>query len=388
MRKSVAVSTIVLSTALALSGCMSKQGDVGNKNIRPNSYGMQGQGMNGTRFANDGANERNRIRGTQQMNNNVTGRHGATNLELSQTIANKLAELPEVKSAYVALTNNNAYVAIVERRNAAGVHPNAAHRPNAAIRPNSTNPGTTIHPNAAHRLDGAVHPSARTRGGVSGVNPYSVAGTEFLAAPGTRHDGAGYRSRSLGSAVPRTGMRDGSRYTVNNSGAYGGYSALGTGTGTTGTTGTGGTRHGTGTTGMTGMTGTHHGMGTTGTTGTHPGVGTTGTGTPGAGTTGAASVEVSDALKNKVADVVKGMVPGVNNVFVSANADFYGRMQSMAADFGRGHPIQGMITEFNALVERIFPQAAGTGTGLHTKTAPHYYAPTTPSRHPGYGTTH
>ncbi|MBB6694161.1 YhcN/YlaJ family sporulation lipoprotein [Cohnella xylanilytica] len=385
MRKSVAVSTIVLSTALALSGCMSKQGDVGNKNIRPNSYGMQGQGLNGTRFANDGANERNRIHGTQQMNNNVTGRHGASNLELSQTIANKLAELPEIKSAYVALTNNNAYVAIVERRDAAGARPNAAHRPNAAVRPNSTDPGTTIHPNAAHRTDGTVHPGARARGGVSGVNPYSVAGTEFLATPGTRHHGAGYRSQSVGSAVPRTGMRDGSRYTVNNSGAYGGYSALGTGTGTTGTTGTagaGGTRHGTGTTGF-----TPPGAGTTGTTGTHHGAGTAGTGTYGTGTAGASSVEVSDALKNKVADVVKGMAPGVNNVFVSANADFYGRLQSMAADFGRGHPIQGMITEFNALVERIFPQAAGTGTGLHTKTAPSYYPSTTPSRHPGFGTT-
>ncbi|WP_027094017.1 YhcN/YlaJ family sporulation lipoprotein [Cohnella thermotolerans] len=296
MLKGVAVSSIVLSTALAMTGCMTKQGDVGNKNIRPNSYKMQG--LNGTRFANDGANEANRIRGTQQMNNNLTGLHGNTRMEMSQKIADKLAALPEIKSAFVVLTNRNAYVAIVEDKNGVRTHLNR----------NKSTVGTqNAHGISRYSTGGSALPDRGT-----GLNNPNT----FRSHYGVK--GHHYHPLNMGSTVPRTGMK-----------GAGGLTAGGTGQ---------------------------------------------------SGTAGTTNADVSDMIKNKVADIVKGMEPTVENVYVSANPDFYGRVQTYAADVTNGRPIQGLIAQFNALVERIFPQAAGTGTQLPAKTAPHYYAPTAPSR--------
>jgi hypothetical protein len=140
--------------------------------------------------------------------------------------------------------------------------------------------------------------------------------------------------------------------------------------------------------------GTHgHGMHSSGWNGraySHNGSGTTGggtglTGTNGSGMPGASGSmsdqEVSNQVKDKVADIVKGMSPATGNVYVSSNADFYGRMKGYADEVNSGHPIQGLVNEFNALVNRIFPTEAGTNDGARTysKTAPSYHAPTTPS---------
>ncbi|MFC5704300.1 YhcN/YlaJ family sporulation lipoprotein [Cohnella faecalis] len=64
---------------------------------------------------------------------------------------------------------------------------------------------------------------------------------------------------------------------------------------------------------------------------------------------------MDQALKDKIADHVRTVSPTTDNVYVSANPDFMGRMENYAAEVRQGHPIQGFITEFNALVERIFP---------------------------------
>jgi YhcN/YlaJ family sporulation lipoprotein len=68
------------------------------------------------------------------------------------------------------------------------------------------------------------------------------------------------------------------------------------------------------------------------------------------------SNQLTNALKDKIADQVKSMAPTVENVYVSANPDFISRMKGYASDVRQGHPIQGLIVEFNALVERVFPE--------------------------------
>ncbi|MCC3377292.1 YhcN/YlaJ family sporulation lipoprotein [Cohnella sp. REN36] len=234
MRKTAVVTSVLLSAALALSGCSSKQGDLGNKNIRSQSLN--------NRFANDGRNEMNRIQGRQQINNNVVGYHDNTHLEVSQKIADKLAARPDIKSAYVMLTNNNAYVSIVTEG----------------------------------------HGSA-----------------DGYTAKGTTHGSPSLHKRMS--------------------------------TGTTGQYG-----H---------MTATQQ------------------------------PTALSEKLKNEVGDAVKAMAPHVNNVYVSENPDLYGRMKNYATAVSEGHPIQGLVTEFNALVNRIFPESTGT----HART---------PAGTPaGYGTT-
>ncbi|MFC4596944.1 YhcN/YlaJ family sporulation lipoprotein [Cohnella hongkongensis] len=207
MRKAVILSTaaVLLSSAIALSGCMNKTGDLGNKNIRNNAarqnnaargganeYGMRPQAR---RFAEDAANEQNRLNGNQRIDNNVVGMHGNTRMEASDRIANKISAMPGIGAAYVMLTDRNAYVAVVEDDRA----------------------------NTGH-------------------------------------------------------------------------------------------------------------------------------------------TSLTDEVKDKIANQVKALSPSVENVYVSANPDFIGRMEGYANDVRAGHPIQGFITEFNALVERIFPERSGTQT--------------------------
>ncbi|RAP77448.1 YhcN/YlaJ family sporulation lipoprotein [Paenibacillus montanisoli] len=69
--------------------------------------------------------------------------------------------------------------------------------------------------------------------------------------------------------------------------------------------------------------------------------------------------DVTDALKDRVANEVKRMAPSVKNVYVSANPDFVDRMTSYMNDVRTGHPIQGFVAEFNAMVDRVFPARAG-----------------------------
>ncbi|NBD27323.1 YhcN/YlaJ family sporulation lipoprotein [Paenibacillus glycinis] len=69
----------------------------------------------------------------------------------------------------------------------------------------------------------------------------------------------------------------------------------------------------------------------------------------------AADSDVTTAMKAQIASEVKKMSPSIKNVYVSANPDFVDRMGAYMADVKAGHPIQGFIAEFNAMVDRIFP---------------------------------
>ncbi|MBB6635880.1 YhcN/YlaJ family sporulation lipoprotein [Cohnella thailandensis] len=329
MSKGLIFSTLVLSTALVVTGCgtNAKQG-MNAKNVRTNQYRMK--------FANDGAKEHYRTYGTQHMDGNVVD--GNTKVEMSQEIADKLAALPEIKSAHVALTNRNAYVAVVQENNRTG---------QVTTRSTRTHSVTPYNSRGFDSVDRGAGPN----------NPRSFSGSP---------SGYGYNA---GNAVPRTGMTG----MTGNGRIRGGVGTMSTNrapapftaTPTPGTTG----MNGTGTAG-TGLTGT----------------GTTGTGTTGTGT-GYTSSELSDALKNQVADIVKGMNPNIDNVYVTANADLFGRLQSYASDVRAGHPVRGFVDELNAMVSRIFPQAAGHGTRQLTRTAPSYYSPTgVPSNRDGMAT--
>lgn len=129
MRKALIIGTLLLSSALAVTGCMEKTGDVGNKNIRSNAARgendrMLGGGTNNMRFSNDQLNEMNRVHGDQRTNNNIVGMHGNTHLQLSDTIANNVAGLPGVGKTYVMMTDRNAYVSVSQEGN--GHHGHAA----------------------------------------------------------------------------------------------------------------------------------------------------------------------------------------------------------------------------------------------------------------------
>ncbi|MEK3883087.1 YhcN/YlaJ family sporulation lipoprotein [Paenibacillus sp. PL2-23] len=114
MRKQLAALSASVLIGTMLGGCSEYQGDLGNKNIRMNEVRMDSFGnvIRDKRFAHDNENEKNRVRGSQQTNNNVIGSHQNYRLELSEQIANRIQDIDGVKVSYVMLADKNAYVAV------------------------------------------------------------------------------------------------------------------------------------------------------------------------------------------------------------------------------------------------------------------------------------
>lgn len=67
--------------------------------------------------------------------------------------------------------------------------------------------------------------------------------------------------------------------------------------------------------------------------------------------------EVTDRLKNKIADKVRAADPNIRNVYVSSNPDFVKRMKDYGKRIKQGDPIKGLFEEFSETVRRVFPNA-------------------------------
>ncbi|MBD7969753.1 YhcN/YlaJ family sporulation lipoprotein [Paenibacillus gallinarum] len=68
-----------------------------------------------------------------------------------------------------------------------------------------------------------------------------------------------------------------------------------------------------------------------------------------------AEEQVTDEMKQKITKKIKQMDPKVKNVYISANPDFLERAQGYASDLANGHPISGIVSEFQVMMDRIFP---------------------------------
>ncbi len=64
---------------------------------------------------------------------------------------------------------------------------------------------------------------------------------------------------------------------------------------------------------------------------------------------------LSRNLERKIADQVKTVDTGINDVYISANPDFYDRMTTYSNDIRSGKPISGFFNEFTDTVKRVFP---------------------------------
>jgi YhcN/YlaJ family sporulation lipoprotein len=66
---------------------------------------------------------------------------------------------------------------------------------------------------------------------------------------------------------------------------------------------------------------------------------------------------ITDDVKNKISDKVKSTDESIDNVYVSANPDFYDRMRDYGDRINKGEPIAGLFDEFGETVRRVFPTA-------------------------------
>ncbi|SEN74430.1 YhcN/YlaJ family sporulation lipoprotein [Paenibacillus sp. OV219] len=268
-----------------LTGCMEKQGDLGNRNIRGNSvaYDMNGNRIIHSRFANDQMNEMNRVDGHRLNSNNIVGLHKNYRLEMSDSIAKRLEAMPEVNKAYVMLTDDNAYVAVSFKDH------NVSAKGTRAMNYVPT-------PTPLSRTQQAYQrPYMKIMSSGTSMSMSSKGKTRASSISSPNMTTKNFSMRSVPLSTPTRTMPP----TINRP-----YSSPNS--------------------------------------------------APLMRSNNNASTVTSD-VKDRIASEVRSMAPQIKEVYVSANPDFVDRMTSYMNDVKLGHPIQGFIAEFNAMVDRIFP---------------------------------
>lgn len=64
---------------------------------------------------------------------------------------------------------------------------------------------------------------------------------------------------------------------------------------------------------------------------------------------------LSRTLERKISNEVKSVDRDIDNVYVSANPDFYDRMTNYSNDIRNGRPVEGFFDEFTQTIRRVFP---------------------------------
>ncbi|WP_310170587.1 YhcN/YlaJ family sporulation lipoprotein [Neobacillus niacini] len=65
--------------------------------------------------------------------------------------------------------------------------------------------------------------------------------------------------------------------------------------------------------------------------------------------------KLTNGLEDKISDKVKSVDRDIDNVYISANPDFFGQMNQWAGDIRNGRPVTGFFKEFSDAVRRVFP---------------------------------
>lgn len=68
-----------------------------------------------------------------------------------------------------------------------------------------------------------------------------------------------------------------------------------------------------------------------------------------------ANVQMTDALKDEIANMVKNDDKTIQNVFVTADADTVTRLKNIANELAAGRPVSGFVNELNEISQRINP---------------------------------
>lgn len=242
--------------------------------------------------------------GMKSVDGGIIRTKAADKMEISRDLADRIAAMPEVRSANVVLLGKSAYVAVTLDEAAAGPHAK------------STTPNTY---GTGNGPTGMMSGTGRSMTGTD----RTMGGTGNMAGTGTR-------SGMMGTTGAMPGTMGGA--------------------GTTGTTSTTGTTDVMDGRGMKREIDRGIGKGM----GTGMGMGTRST-TPGYNMTATEADTVTKEMKDKIAAEVKKHAPQINAVYVSANADFVQRVNVYAEEARAGHPLKGFADEFRTMIDRIFP---------------------------------
>lgn len=299
----------------------------------------------GTSNSGNGNNvETKNVRGADDNRIQVNSERGNSfdNMRMSQELADRIAAMPEVRSANVMLAGKNAYVAVQLDDTKGGVQAQ-----NQSIRSNSVR-GEIF---TSDGMTGSGRPIEGLAGGLNGTG-----GADTGNTGNTGNTGAGMTG-GRGSADANPGM-------TGTGGSMAGVPKSRTGTGTIGGTGMADPEDYPGNGGNGILSGSNYVDGTRMRRDIDDSMGRSSIGirstTPDNGSRILSGSDVTKDVKDKIAVQIKKADPNITNVYVSANPDFVERANVYAEEFRAGHPLRGFANEFRIMVERLFPTRSGS----------------------------
>lgn len=254
-------------------------------------------------------------------------------MEMSEELANRVAAMPEVRSANVMLVGKSAYVAVMLEEASGGVHAKSTRGIQSYSYGSTSGSGTS----------GMLSGTGRPAGGLETGIGAGMGGMDNSMRTGR------------GTAAGNPGM-------TGTGGSIAGIPGSMTGTGTVGGTGVADPENylGNGNNGIMSRSnmvdGRHMKRDIDESLGNTIGIRSV---SPGNGTAITDKDTLTQDMKDKIAAEVKKGKTDLKNVYVSANPDFVERADYYAQEFRAGHPLKGFANEFRTMVERIFPTRSG-----------------------------
>lgn len=337
--------TGVAVASLCLTGCTN------NDNAGDNND-------NGTQFTQNTRNNNNAR--PMYVKNNTRNNQ---NVKTSRAAEREVEKLKEVEDAHVLITNNNAYVAVrLSKNNRGNTNNQGTTNVNFDNNGNATRNGALDGDGNTFMENGRVNPDNNNNNTDDGtINGNDDAGNKNDRTQTGRNAGtfAGDNNRQnagIGFNGNRTGQNLGTGTGGNSTGQDVGPA---NNTGQNGGTGIGGNRAGQ-------NVGTGIGGNTTGQNmGTQNGETTNRNGANNNANNTAQYSPVSNAFEQKIADAVRRADDRISRVYVSANPDFYDRVNTFANDMRtNNNNNDGLFDRFNDIVDDFF----GTANNDRTNT--------------------
>lgn len=312
---SLALSAVLITGMMGVAGCGTRTDNtVRTQNVRQNR-------MNNT---NTTLPQTNRFQ-TRSVTDGRT--HQIQSLKYSPTLSNKVAQLRDVQSAHVVVTDRDAYVAVSLHGRGTTTNYNmqstgiTGNRGMMGTRGMTGTTGTT-----------GIGTTGTTETGM-GTGTTGTTGTSgMVGTPGYHGTGSG-----IGTDITRSGGYIGTAGTTRRDG----YGVRGQAPLATSPLGTGGAFDG-----LTG--GRNNRVGTLSRNQNQaPGTGMTNNNT--------AVDHVPQTVKDEISRMVKKTAPHIQNVYVSGHPEFVNQVGTYASNTRTGATLRTYTRDFESLVNRIFP---------------------------------
>ncbi|WP_080874040.1 YhcN/YlaJ family sporulation lipoprotein [Oceanobacillus timonensis] len=69
------------------------------------------------------------------------------------------------------------------------------------------------------------------------------------------------------------------------------------------------------------------------------------------------NMEITDDVKDEIADIVRSVDSSIDHVYVTSNPDFLDLADKYVNDMDNGNPVEGFFDQIGSMIDRVFPDA-------------------------------